>query len=205
MENAKITLGVAERLIQGGGVSQAELYQARSAYQGAQAVFETAVKAYDDTKLKSPVSGVLAWSGDDLEAGNYISSGQNVFRVVDLSGLKIELSVGERQISLITPGLEADIHIPAAPGSKTLKGKVKAAAAAGDLSTGSYKVIVEADVPEGSGIRAGMSASVSIHTEDPRRGILLPLSAVVFREGKDYVFMDEEGKAVPLEIEAGEI
>ncbi|MBI9103101.1 MAG: efflux RND transporter periplasmic adaptor subunit [Spirochaetales bacterium] len=204
MENAKITLDVNERLASGGGASQAELLRARSSYRGAQALFEIALKSYEDTTLKSPIDGVLAWKAGELETGNYLSAGQPVYRIADLSGVKVSISLGERQIGLIKTGLDAEIDIPSAIGTDVLKGKVTAVAAASEMSTGSYLVIIQAENPESSGIRAGMSASVKVFTHDPRQGIIIPASSVVNREGKSYVFVEEDGLAVPKEITAGE-
>ena len=129
MENARIVLEAQELLRNSGGVSQAELLRSRSSYRGAQAFYETSLKSFEDTALKSPIEGVLAWKTLELEVGNYLSPGQTVYRVADLSGLRITLSVGERQVGLIETGAEVRITIPSALGTGEILGQVKAVGA----------------------------------------------------------------------------
>ena len=201
MENARINLGAQESLRTSGGATEADLLRARSAYRGAQALYETSLKAYEDTPLKSPIAGVLAWKASDLEEGNYLTPGQPVYRVADLSGLRFTLSVGERQVSLIEPGAEALITIPSALGVGEITGRVTAVGAGSDLATGSYVVIVEADNPHGLAVKAGMTASVKILTNDPREGIIVPFSSLVTREGESYLYLEEEGQVEARKVE----
>lgn len=201
MENARITLGAQESLRSSGGATEADLLRARSAYRGAQALYETSLKAYEDTTLKSPIAGVLAWKAADLEVGNYLTPGQPVYRVADLSGLRFTLSVGERQVSLIEPGAEARIEIPSALGVGELTGRVTAVGAGSDLATGSYVVIVEAENPHDTAIKAGMTAAVKIFTNDPRKGIIVPFSSLVSREGANYLYVEEEGQVAARKVD----
>jgi RND family efflux transporter MFP subunit len=201
MENARINLGAQESLRSSGGATEADLLRARSAYRGAQALYETSLKAFEDTTLKSPIAGVLAWKAADLEVGNYLAPGQPVYRVADLSGLRFTLSVGERQVSLIEPGAAASITIPSALGVGELKGRVTAVGAGSDLATGSYVVIVEADNPYDLSIKAGMTASVRIATNDPRQGIIVPFSSLVNREGESYLYVEEEGQVAARKVD----
>jgi len=204
LENARISLEAQERLRDTGGVSQAELLRSRSAYRGAQSVYQSSLKAYEDTVARSPLSGVITWKSSGLETGNYLSPGQALFRIADLGGIRVSLSVGERQVGLIRPGDSAGIFIPAALGTRSLQGTVRAVSAGSDTATGSYTILVESENPPGSGIRAGMSARVAIRTDDPRKGLIIPLSAVIYRDDTPRVLVSREGAAEERILRLGE-
>ena len=203
-ETALLDLNAAETFYRQGNASQAELNRARSAAAGAKAAFESAQKKYEDTSVKAPISGAVAWKSGTAALGNYMSPSVQVARLVDLSRIKVELSFGERQIGLIREGAEVSIFVDSVCKEGLLTGRVTAVSAGSDLSTGSYSVIVESENDCEGPIRAGMSARVRIPVRGGETGIIVPDSSVVVRDGKEYVFVEKGGKAEPHEIERGE-
>lgn len=199
-ESAKLELDSIESLYKKGISSLQELTRARSSYNGALAIYETSLKSFNDSSIKSPIGGVIAWKESSAALGNYITPGMIIARVVDLSSLKIELSVGERQIGLIDLGAKATIKISALNSIGLIEGYVSAIAGGSELSTGSYSLIVSADNNFKDKIKAGMSVVVEIETNNDKNGIIIPNDSIVLRDKKEYIFIDDNGVATPKEI-----
>lgn len=204
-EIAKIDLDSTEAFYSKGNASNAELARARSSANGARARYETARKVYEDSSLKAPITGAIAWKDPQTAIGNYLNRGMRVAKIVDMSSLKIELSLGERQIGLIESGAKADIFVSSVWGDKPIPGKVVAISAGSDVSTGSFSVIIEAKNIVGETLKAGMSSTVVIETKTQDQEIIVPSSSIVIRSGKEYVFLDIDGSAKAVEINKGEM
>jgi RND family efflux transporter MFP subunit len=97
--------------------------------------------------------------------------------------------------------MPALVNIPAA-GDSPENGVVKAISSGGDPATGSYKVIVEWK-SDNKNIKSGMTAAVRIPTNDERKSLIIPASAIVPRNRQDYVFLNENAKAQAVQVETG--
>ena len=204
-ETARIDLESIEAFYTKGNASNAELARARSSANGARALYETAKKVYEDSSLNSPITGAVSWKDPQTAIGSYLNRGQRVAKIVDMSSLRIELSLGERQIGLIESGAKVDIFISSLWGDKPVPGKVAAISAGSDAATGSFPVIVEAKNIIGETLRAGMSSTVIIETSTQDQEIIVPSSSIVVRSGKEYVFLDVDGSAKAVEIDKGKM
>lgn len=200
-ETARLDLEAVEAFHAKGNASTAELIRARGAANGALAAYESAVKVFEDTSIRSPLAGAVAWKDPVVAQGNYISQGGRVARVVDMSALNVELSVGERQVGLIDLNAPARIFVSAPCGDLALPGRVTAIAAGSDAATGSFTVLVGAENTCGDSLRSGMSARVVITVEKGEDLTIVPTASLVVREGKEYVFLEREGTAEAVEIE----
>lgn len=204
-DSAQLDLVSIEGFYKKGTASLAELTRARSSANGAKAFYETSLKAFNDSYIKSPINGAVAWKEEGITKGNYLNQGVRVARIVDLFSIRVEVSVGERQISLIELGAKASIKISSLFNKDPIIGKVVAIAAGSDLSTGSFSVIIEAENIYPELIKAGMSSSVVIDIMSLEKKIIIPTDSIVEREGKKYVFIDNNGITEPIEITIGEI
>jgi len=204
-ENADLDLVSTEKFYKKGSASLSDLTRARSSANGAKVLYETALKTVEDASIKSPIFGAVAWKDSGVTQGNFLNQGQKIAKIVDLSKIRVEVSLGERQIGLIKLNSKASIKLVSIKNSQPLIGNVVAIAAGSDASTGSYKVIVEADNSQKDVIRAGMSCSVTIDTNDTNALYIVPTDSIVVREGKEYIFVDNNGVAEPMEIIKGEV
>ena len=202
-ETASLDLKAVETFYTQGNSSLAELTRARSAANGAEAAYESALKVYEDTSIRAPISGAVAWKDRSATLGNYLTQGMRIARIVDMSSIRLDLSVGERQIGLLGEGAEAEIFVRAPCGDLSIPGRVTALAAGSDTSTGSFAVIVEAPNTCGDSLKAGMSARVRIETRTGDAVVIVPSSSIVVREGREYVFVHRNGTSDAVEIEKG--
>ncbi len=202
-EIAKLDLEATEKLFNDGSASKAELARARSAVNGTQARYQSALKTFRDCSIRAPIGGYIAGKESGITLGNYLSPGLRVARLVDISSLKAEVAVGEGQVSLVSAGAPATVLIPAAGDQKLFQAAVSAVAAGSDPATGSYSVIVTWKNPVGNTIKSGMSATVTIQTQAQQPVVLIPSAAIVEQAGQSFVFTAEEGRAAQKPVQVG--
>jgi RND family efflux transporter MFP subunit len=202
-EIAKLDLEATEKLFDQGSASKAELARARSAVNGTQALYQSALKTYRDCTIRAPIGGYIAAKESAITLGNYLSPGSRVARLVDISSLRAEVSVGEGQVSLVSEGAAATVLIPAAGDQKLFEATVSAVAAGSDTATGSYPVIVTWINPVGNKIKSGMSVTVTIETRAQEPVILIPSAAVIEQAGQSYVFTAEANLASQKPVQVG--
>jgi len=202
-ETAQLDLGAIEKLFQDGNASRAELTRVRSAASGAQARYEVALKAYRDTSIRAPIAGYVAARESAVALGNFLSPGTPVARIVDISSLKVEVSLGETQIGLVDQGAPATVFIPAACDEKLFEAKVEAVAAGSDPATGSFRVLITWVNTCGDEVKSGMSATVTIQTRQEQPVILVPSASLVDREGARFVYTAEAGRVAARRVRVG--
>jgi RND family efflux transporter MFP subunit len=78
-----------------------------------EAVYSTAQSQLRDTKITSPISGVVSFRG--LDAGDMATPQVPLFEVVTLHPIKVEINVIERNVGVITAGLEARVTVSSSP------------------------------------------------------------------------------------------
>ncbi len=203
LETAEIELRGTERLAESGGASTAQLTRARSSMSAARAQYETALKAWNDTTLRAPISGVVSSREDAATVGNIISAFARVARIVDNSAFRVQVSLGEREIGLVQVGAEAAVYVPSALGEEEISARVTAVGEGADPSTGSFPVVVSFDNKWGSRVKSGMSAAVEIAIAEGKQTVVVPLSSVLRRNDRHAVFVDEGGKARVREVVLG--
>ena len=207
-ETTRLELESTQKLAGQGNASRASLTRAEAAANGSRARYEVAVKAYRDTSVRAPISGAVASIRMVLRStilGNLLTPGTPVARIVDLSTIRIEVSVGETEVGLMEPGLEAQLQVPAACGSVTYSGVVRAVAAGSDPRTGSYTVVISASNPCPVKIRSGMTAFVSILTNRQYQALLMPIAALVKGSAGDSVYTVTDGQIRQVPVRLGRI
>ncbi|MFP4374501.1 MAG: efflux RND transporter periplasmic adaptor subunit [Spirochaetaceae bacterium] len=203
LDTARVELQATERLAERGNASQVELARVRASASGAEAAYEQAKKRFEDRNITAPISGRIAAKSSSVTAGNYLSQGVEVARVVDLDRLEMEISVGEREIGYLEVGAPVRVSIPACPDVGAPDAEVASIAAGTDPGTGSFAVVIRWDNTCTERVRSGMSANVSIEPRGVERALLVPSQAVV-RNGEDtFVFVAADGVARRTRVEAG--
>ncbi|MGD9938709.1 MAG: efflux RND transporter periplasmic adaptor subunit [Clostridia bacterium] len=202
-EAARLELDATEKLAASGRSSPADLTRARGNASGAKAQYETALKAYNDTRLRAPISGVIASKDEVATVGATIAPGVRVARIVDTSSFRVTVGVGEREVGLIEPGATARVYVPSALGEEFVEGTVAAIAAGSDPATGSFPVVIAFRNGFGGRIKSGMAATVSIKARETSPAVVVPSAAIVRRGTSSAVFVDDNGKVAVREVVAG--
>ncbi|HAK44494.1 MAG TPA: hypothetical protein DCO79_01045 [Spirochaeta sp.] len=197
--SAEIDYASVKRAYDRDSASEAEMLRAKSQLAGAEAAYKDSVKRFENSTVKAPFSGFLADLESSLSQGNYINEGTRIGKVIDLSSVRVDLFLGDDEVSKIKTG---DPVLIEAIGN-TLDGKVSAIALSSDRATGSFRVIVEAVNPYGVEMRSGFSADVRIMSSDRTETIIVPSSAVFNVGGDDWVYVVKDDTALLRRVERG--
>ncbi len=137
--------------------------------------------------------------------GSKVSADSPVFQIVDLQNMRVRAEVEEADIPKVQVGQRVRVYLAAYP-DLTFTGEVVQVgirAESGSGGTTVFPVMVKLDRTEVP-LRLGYNATVDIEVLS-RKGIIhLPVTAVFSEDGKDYVFVVQEGKAVRREVAVGE-
>lgn len=208
LERATADAEAAERLFAQGAVSKSEVDTARRALDAARTAHQEASRTRGFTRLESPIAGTVATR--NLRYGE-LAAGQPAFTIVDLGRLRVIVNLPERDLTKVRVGLPAKL-VSAYDANATGTGTVERVAPVVDAASGTFRVTVRLDAPaEGSSIgtsssgfatlRPGQFASVRIEVDRHEDVLTLPRRALVWEEGKAYVFQvvettkEEEEKA----------
>ena len=203
----------SETLARAGDIADAELeayrlgfHAAESQHSGAVAALKLAQRQFEDTRIKSPIAGVVA--SVKAEAGEMVGPGAEVANIVDIANLKVVLSIPEEQIGSIRPRVPATLRIDTRP-ELVIRGTVSTVGTKVEKQGGhTYPVEVIVQKSDASALKVGMFARVEIHARTAAGAIAVPKEAIVNEQTQPAVFVVEEGVAhlrpVVIGIRAGD-
>ena len=145
----------------------------------------------DKTKIRAPFSGII--TEIKISPKEHISSGQELFTLVNISQIKVKAKVLESEIGKMKVGREVDLRFSAYPG-KAFKGVVEAISPIvnSDDKTCSVHITVNNPTEE---LKPGMHAEVEIESEVYKDKLIVPQEAILVRGGRKLVFVVENGLA----------
>jgi RND family efflux transporter MFP subunit len=189
-----------QRLEQGNAIAKHDLEQARIGLKKAEADLISARKALRDTRIKSPINGIV--NKRMVEKGEFLSGGRQVCEIVNTSTLKIWIKVPEKDIFKLSKGQTAQITIPSLP-EGTFTGKINAI---GEKADNAMKFDVEILIGNSGGkqrLKAGLFCEVSIPVE-ASPATLIEKTALVGSMKNPSVFVAEGNQAVKKTIVVNE-
>jgi membrane fusion protein (multidrug efflux system) len=165
----------------------------------AQAELKAAEKDYRDTRITAPYNGTIALRS--VEVGHYVTPGQCLLTLVDLSGVRIVINVSERDIPKISIDSPVSVSIDSLPG-ETFTGTIKTIALKSEETSRSFPVEVWVDNPDRR-ILPGMIARVSIRSARPAPLLTIPQNAVLSVHGETTVRLLLDDKPVTRVVDLG--
>ena len=150
-------------------------------------------KSFEDTKIKSPINGIISRKNFDI--GSMISPGMNLYRIVDISRMKVKVGISQELINYISAGSDVKLTISAINGL-VVSGKVERISPQAIENTGAFPVEIIVPNSGKNEIKAGMTAKVEIYFKDSEKGIIIPEYALVNKNGDSYVYKISGGKAL---------
>jgi len=141
-----------------------------------------------------------------LSEGQYVASGQEICTLLQDRRMKVEAQVLESDFAQVRTGATARVHVPAlgprADSSAVFEGEVRAVNPQVDPNAGTGRVTVSIPNPEGR-LVSGLYANVWLETERLEERLVVPENAVLVRQGRDLVFVVEDGRAQWTYVEVG--
>jgi HlyD family secretion protein len=149
-------------------------------------------KRLDEATLTAPFDGVVASvyaKEGDMTSSPDIAP-KTIIYLIDLASMELEVEVDEIDIPRVKLGQQAIISVDALPDVQ-LKGEVASISLLAKEEGGviTYKIKISLTVPQGSGLKAGMSATADIVTEE-RRGVLLVPSRAIKQDSQGNTMVE---------------
>lgn len=212
LELSRANFDRTNRLFQQGALSLAqketvekELAASQAQYDSSrQAVWENAQTQLTYAVLRSPISGTVAsvttQEGETVSAGNQAPT---FVTVVDLSRLQVDVYVDETDIAKIRQGMPAQIVADAFP-TRDFEGTVTAIAPKATIINNVvyYVATVTPTKPEGL-LKPDMTVNAVLMMEERKNVLAVPIAAVRKEEGKAFVSLWQDDKAVQRAVRVG--
>jgi membrane fusion protein (multidrug efflux system) len=193
LEKAKRDVERVRALHARGAASQEELANIELTLRSAQIDVKDRRRDLSNTTVVAPFDGTV--TDRFVNAGAFVTSGQQLYGITDFSSLVARVYVPERELDRIRVGQSADVIGKAAAGRRT-SGTVARIAPRVDAATGTVKVTVSLPAPEqgdtpssARGFLPGMYAEVVLTTERRENALLVPKAALVREEERVFVFV----------------
>jgi membrane fusion protein (multidrug efflux system) len=173
---------------------------ARGRSEIAQAALKRTETLLGYARIIAPFNGVVTkrW----VDPGAFIPAGNvALLTVVDLSTVRVELPIPEREAPLVNNGLPARVTVEELPG-KRFDGTITRFAHALDESTRTMAAEVEIKNPD-EALRPGMYAMVQVILQQKTDALVIPVEALVMEKAKGYVFTVDGGKAKRIPVKLG--
>ncbi|MEP2060116.1 MAG: efflux RND transporter periplasmic adaptor subunit [Maribacter litoralis] len=190
---AKTTFERQERLWNQNIGSEIQYLQAKTNYEAAENMVSQAESQLGKSTIRAPFSGII----DDVikDQGTVVAPGQGseVFRIVNLSDMFIEVEVPEAYIGNVTKGKEALVYFPVLGDS--IVTKIRETGNFINPANRSFEAEIPVPNKEGK-IKPNLTAKVNINDYTSENAILIPTSIISENaEGEQYVFVADEASA----------
>lgn len=199
-EKTKKDFDRMQALLNSKSVTESQYDATKFALQTAESQMTITKRALEDTKIKSPINGIMTERLVDI--GTKLSNGTAVANIVDVSSLKVKLSLPEKEVFKLKTGDAVDITTEIYPGVK-MKGKVESISAKGDASH-TYPVEIVLQNSAKYSLKAGMFARVDFVSIQNSEHVIIPRRALTGSTKNASVFVvNAEGKAEYRQITVG--
>lgn len=184
------------KLLVGGAATERQRDETASRLSISAAVMTHVKAQLDRTQIKAPISGVI--DRVSVETGEYMQPGTVIAGIVDISVVKVNVDIPERDIHYLRLGDVARVHTRVAGEERELSGKVTFISPLADTQTRVSCCEVTVENREGT-LRSGQIVRVTLVRRVIENAIMVPLLSVIPLENGKSVFV-VEGDTARLRI-----
>lgn len=179
-------------------ISQSQLEELEARMKMNEAQMQAAKARLDNSFVRAPFAGTVGLRRVSL--GDLVGPGTVITTLDDASTIRLEFSVPEGFLSELRPGLPIQAESAVYPGH-TFTGGISSIDSRVDPVTRAVMAIASIPNPERL-LKPGMFLTVTL--ERSRRQVLMvPEEAISPRQGRQYVYVIVDGRAVEREVEIG--
>lgn len=212
LEAAKVTYDLSlskyqrgKELKQAEAISQSDFEEnyegayrkAAAALKSAQAALAQSQARYNDTIIKSPISGIV--TARNINVGELAGSSSPIFSISNLDKLVVLVNVNEQQVNKFAEGQKVAVKVSAVS-QNPFTGIVTNIALAADPKLKAYPIKIELDNKDHK-LKPGMFAEVL--WENELKTLLIPREAVLSQDGKSKVFVLDHGVVKERQVQTG--
>ena len=186
-----------------GGVTQQQLDQAKLTTRNARLRLQGSARKVSDANIKSPINGIV--NKRYIEVGAFVTAqGTQLFELVDVSKLKLKVSVNESQVANLKVGNHVQIKSNVFP-ADDFSGKITFIAAKAD-ETLNFPIEIEVDNNHTNTIKAGMYGTAIFKFPAQVPTITIPRGSFVGSVSSNQVFVLADGNTAKIrKVIAGRI
>ena len=204
LQNAQRNLERSSRLAKAGALPERDLEtaelnatNAEGALADARARLASAGKQLAQTTVRTPITGVI--SEREVDAGDVVTVGAELFRIVDLGSLRLEASVAASEIDRLKPGMPVEFGVSGY--DRRFTGRIERINPTVDPTTGQVRIYVT--IPnERQSLVSGLFAEGRVAT-DTRKAIGVPADAVDERGTEPVLHVVKAGRVKHLPVRLG--
>jgi len=194
----------SEKLVTAGAIAARDLDVAKNSVTGAEAqVAEakarlvTATKQLGDAVIHSPIDGVV--SRRSVNRGDVVSTGTELFVVIDPSSMRLEASVPSESLSELKIGATVDFEVRGY--SQRFQGRVERIAPQADSATRQVPIYVA--IPNTGGrLVAGLYAEGRVVSQSAN-GLVVPINAVNTTGTPAWALRVRDGRTERIDVTLG--
>lgn len=190
LDLAKTTFERQERLWNQNIGSEIQYLQAKTQYEAQESAVKQMESQLGKSSIRAPFTGIV----DDVikDQGTVVSPGpgSEVFRIVNLADMYVEVEVPEAHLANVTTGKSVEVFFPVL--GETISSKVRQTG--NFINPGNRSFTVEIPVPNKSGkVKPNLTVIAKINDYSNEKAILIPQSVVSENAtGEQYVYLTEE-------------
>ncbi|MDH5826744.1 efflux RND transporter periplasmic adaptor subunit [Sphingobacterium faecium] len=200
-ENAKNEVARFESAFSTGGVTKQQLDQMKLQLENAKNNLRSSQISASDVNVKASFPGIV--NRRSVEPGAYVSPGNELFEIVNVSSLKLKVNVDEKNIGAIKLGQNIKVE-SAVLANQTFQGKVTFIAPKAD---GSLNFPVELEINNNAthDLKAGMYGTAYFGDGQVSNALVVPRDAFVGSVSSNQVFVIKNGKALLTKVTSGRV
>ena len=194
------------------GPRQEEIARARGALQQAEGQAAYSKSLLDATLIRAPVTGTIlerAAEKGELVTSGFASTAEGgpqglVVSLADLNDLQVELDIAQDDFAKLGPKQKGAVTVDAYP-DLHWDGVIAEISPQANRAKATVQVKVQILNPDAH-LRPDMNATVKFladetrHTSSQPQGVFVPTPAIRERDGKKFVFLSFDGKAMAREV-----
>jgi membrane fusion protein (multidrug efflux system) len=181
-------------------VSTEDYERVNAEYEAQRAAYELARLDLAYTSIKAPISGYI--SERMIRVGNLVTLHQPVFDITSYDPLLAVLNVPERELSVLSKGLQVLMSVDAWPG-EIFAGEVVRISPVVNPGTGTFRVTAQI-MDHAQMLKPGLFGRAQILYDQHEDVPVIPRSAVITEDEMSHVFViNEEGNASRRSIQLG--
>ncbi|RVU30546.1 efflux RND transporter periplasmic adaptor subunit [Neptunomonas marina] len=145
-------------------------------------------------RIKAPFDGVIALRS--VSPGDYVTAGQDLVELADISKMKVEFSLPEIALSQISRGQQINLQIPAYP-NETFSGEIYTISPL--IDPRSHSIKVKARIENSSGkLRPGLFSKIKVLLGTDDQALLVPEEAIIPNNNTFLVMKVDENNTVGM-------
>ncbi|WP_226703599.1 efflux RND transporter periplasmic adaptor subunit [Microbulbifer elongatus] len=161
------------------------------------------------TRINAPFDTLVV--SRELQAGEYVRSGDELLRALDMGQLEVEADIPLAALPLMGGGdmvtLRSDLSFNRSEresAAAMIQGQVRKLVPVADSTSRRVKVLVDLPQDLAQGWIAGLPVQLAVPLQAAEKTIAVPRDALILRDGNAYVFrVSDEGEAERLAITTG--